>query len=139
MKFLKAFLNFFTSITTAITAVLSVVVLVSGYEGLSPFITLQILSAGAITALLTAAVYSVEFRSKKHFLIMTAVHYVLLCITMAVLGAVFGWTGTSVPGIVMMCIYVAVVYIIVYAITYVLMKKEADKLNRALNERNRKG
>ena len=138
MKFFKGFLNFFTSITTAITVVVSLVVLLNGYSGLSEYITLQILGAGAATALLTTIIYSFEFRSRKHFLVMTAIHYVLLCITMNILGTTFGWTNTTPVNIIAMCIYVAVVYVIVYAITYVLMKKEADELNRALNERNRK-
>lgn len=137
MKFIKSFLNFFTTITTAITAVISLIVLLIGYSGLSPYITLQILGAGAVTSLLTVIIYSVEFKSRKHFIIMTAIHYVLLCITMNVLGSAFGWINTTAIGIVMMCIYVAVVYVIVYAITYVLMKKEADELNRALKERNK--
>lgn len=115
-----------------------IITLIGGYAELSPYIVLQILGAGAVTALLTAAIYSVEFKSRKHFLVMTAIHYVLLCIIMNVLGTAFGWISVTVIGIVMMCVYVAVVYVIVYAITYVLMKKEADALNRALNERNRK-
>lgn len=116
----------------------SLVVLLNGYSGLSEYITLQILGAGAATALLTTIIYSFEFKSRKHFLVMTAIHYVLLCITMNILGTTFGWTNTTPVNIIAMCIYVAVVYVIVYAITYVLMKKEADELNRALNERNRK-
>jgi len=138
MKFFKSFLNFFTAITTAITAVVGFVVLISGYAELPPFITLQILGAGAVTALLTAGIYSVEFKSKSHFIIMTAIHYVFLCAIMAVLGVIFDWISADAKGIILMCIYVAIVYVIVYAITYILLKKEADELNRALNIRNRK-
>lgn len=138
MKFFKSFLSFFTTITTAIAAIVGVISLISGVEVCSPYITLQILCAGTLTALLTAAVYSVEFKSKKHFLVIIATHYVLLCITMNVIGIMFEWINATAIGILMMCVYVAIVYIIVYAITFVLMKKEADELNRALNERNKK-
>ena len=138
MKFFKCFLSFFTTITTAITAVVGISCLISGVENCPPYITLQILGAGAVTALITAAVYCIEFKSIKFFIILTAVHYVLLCIVMAVIGIMFGWISADISGIVMMCIYVAAVYAIVYTITYILMKKEADELNTALNERNRK-
>ncbi len=137
MKFLKEFLNFFTVITTAITAVVGIVTAFGGYTEVSPYIALQILGSGAVTAVLTAAIYSAEFKSKTHFFLLTAIHYVLLCITMNIIGIMFDWIEASAIGCLMMCIYVAVVYVIVYAISYVLMKKEADALNRALNERNK--
>jgi hypothetical protein len=35
-----------------------------------------------------------------------------------------------------MILYVALVYVIVFAINYILAKKEADELNEALNKRN---
>jgi hypothetical protein len=35
-----------------------------------------------------------------------------------------------------MIFYVALVYVIVFAINYILAKKEADELNEALNKRN---
>ena len=138
MKFFKSFLNFFTAITTAITALVGAITLISGYTGVSPYIPLQILGSGAVTALITAVIYSFEFRSRKHFILMTAIHYVLLCITMNAIGVMFGWMDAAVIDILMMCVDVAVVYVIVFGITYVLMKKEADELNRALNERNKK-
>ena len=112
--------------------------LISGYTGVSPYIPLQILGSGAVTARITAVIYSFEFRNRKHFILMTAIHYVLLCITMNVIGVMFGWMDAAVIDILMMCVDVAVVYVIVFGITYVLMKKVADELNRALNERNKK-
>ena len=137
MKFLKRFLGFFSVITTAVLIVVTVTV-ISGYESLSPYITLQVLISGAVTAIVTAAVYSVDFRSRKHFIIMTLIHYILLCIVMGTLGVLFGWIDKNPAGIIMMCIYVAVVYAIVFGMTYILAKREADELNRALDERNKK-
>ncbi len=136
MKFLKNFLSFFTSITTAITVNVAIVTIVGDYTEMSKFLALQILGAGAVSALITAAVFSFEFKSKKDYIIKTAVHYILLCIVMNVMGIMFNWTGSDIRGIVMMCVYVALVYVVVYTITYVLYKKEADELNRALKERN---
>lgn len=138
MKFFKSFLNFFTAITTAITAVVGAVTLINGYTDLSPYIALQILGSGAVTALITTIIFSFESKSKKHFILMTAIHYILLCIAMNIIGIMFGWMGATAVDILMMCADVAVVYVIVFAITYVLMKKEADELNRALSERNKK-
>lgn len=137
MKFLKSFLGFFSVITTAVLIVVTVTV-ISGYESLSPYITLQVLISGAVTAIVTAAVYSVDFKSRKHFIIMTLIHYILLCIVMGTLGVLFGWIDKNPAGIIMMCIYVAVVYAIVFGMTYILAKREADELNRALDERNKK-
>lgn len=138
MNFFKSFLSFFTVITTAITAVVGTVSLISGIGYYPVLLPLQILAAGALTALLTTIIYSTEFRSRKHFIIMTLIHYVLLCITMNIIGIMFGWTDGDIIEIVLMCIYVAFVYVITYTITYILTKKEADELNRALSERNRK-
>jgi hypothetical protein len=55
---------------------------------------------------------------------------------MIVLGLLFGWIDVSFGNILCMIFYVALVYVIVFAINYILAKKEADELNEALNKRN---
>jgi hypothetical protein len=52
------------------------------------------------------------------------------------LGLLFGWVDASLGSILCMIFYVALVYAIVYAINYILAKKEADALNEALDKRN---
>ncbi len=138
MRFFKNFLNFFTTITTVITAVVAVVTPLGDYNEISPFTPLHILGAGAVTALLTAVIYSIDWKSRTHFFVMTVIHYVLLCIVMNVFGIMFHWTGADPLGILLMCLYVAIVYAVVYVITFVLASKEADMINRALNERKKK-
>lgn len=139
MKFLKSFISFFTVITTAILIIVAIDTALAGYESINRYIALQVLGAGAITALVTALIFCVNIKTKKQFFILTTLHYVLLCSVMITLGVWFGWIKFSVLGALMMAIYVAAVYIIVSVLMYILAKKEADELNRALNERNRNG
>jgi hypothetical protein len=51
------------------------------------------------------------------------------------LGLLFGWLDASFGNILCMIFYVALVYVIVFAINYILAQKEADELNEALNKR----
>jgi hypothetical protein len=53
------------------------------------------------------------------------------------LGLQFGWMDVSFGNILCMIFYVALVYVIVFAINYILAKKEADELNESLNKWNR--
>lgn len=54
------------------------------------------------------------------------------------LGLQFGWISATFGSIIRMIFYVALVYVIVFAINYILAQKEADELNKALNKRNRR-
>ena len=137
MNFIKGFLNFFTTITSCILLMVAVSYTFGDYCSMSENILWDIIISGAVTALVTAAVYSVEFRSKKHYAVMTVLHYVLLCGVMIFLGANFGWIIFDFEGILMMIIDVALVYVMVFIITYLVCKKEADKLNEALERKYR--
>lgn len=138
IKFFKGFLSFFTTITTAILIIVAVDIGISDYGTMPDNLPLRIIAAGFITSAVTAAAFSIDIKTRKQYFIMTAVHYVLLCGIMSGLGIWFGWISAEVLGVLIMCGYVAAVYIIVFVITYLLQKKEADELNRALKERNGK-
>lgn len=137
MRFIRGFLNFFTTITVCILIVVAISCSLGDYDGMSESILWDILLSGAVTALVTAAVYSVEFKSKKHFVFMTAVHYLLLSAVMIFLAANFGWISLDIGGALGMMFDVAVVYVMVFIISYIISKKEADKLNDALEKKYR--
>ena len=135
MRFIKGFISYFTTITTTVLALVGIITAVEGYECSSKYILFQILGAGAATALITALVLCREIRSRKQFLLLSALHYVLLCGAMTGLGLWFGWLERTFAGIALMAFYVAVVYVFVFLITYFTGKREADAINRALRER----
>ncbi len=135
MNFFKRFLLFFTAISTAILIICTIDIAVSDYETIQHDLTLKILGAAAVTAIITAAVFSREPESRKQHIIFSAVHYVLLCITMAFIGIAFEWISPNPFGVALMCLYVAAVYAIVFGISYMIMKKEADELNEAISKR----
>ena len=137
MKFIKGFLNFFTVITSCILLMVALSHTLGDCTGISENILWDIILSGAVTALVTAAIYSIDFKSQKQFVIMTLVHYLLLCIVMVFLGTNFGWITFDFRGILMMAVDVALVYIMVFVITYLVYKKEADQLNEALEKKYR--
>lgn len=137
MKYIKGFFSFFTTISTAILAL--VALLSSNYpDGFPSELPFQVLGAAAATAIVTTFVYCTEYKSKTKFILLSLLHYAVLCVIMVILGSMFGWTNTTPKGIIYMCVCVAVVYAVVFAITSIVHKNEADKLNRALRERNSK-
>ena len=138
MRFIKSFISYFTTITTTVLALVGITTAIEGYEHLSKYILFQILASGAATAFITTLILCREIRTRKQFLLLTALHYVLLCGTMIGLGVWFDWIESSFAGIVEMAAYVAVVYVVVFLTTYFLRKREADAINRALRKRNNK-
>jgi hypothetical protein len=136
MKYIKSYISYFTAIATAILVIVSIDVTISSYESVPKYLTLEILGASAITALITTLILCREIKTRKQFLILFLVHFLLLCAAMISLGLLFGWVDASLGSILCMIFYVALVYAIVYAINYILAKKEADELNEALDKRN---
>ncbi len=137
MRFFKYFISFFTTITTAILFVVAVSTAMNDSKTICRNILFHVLGAGAITAFVTALFFYREIKSRKQYLLITAAHYVVLCVIMIFWGLQFGWISLSFNGIIMMIIDVALVYIITALCSYLLLKKEAEEINRALIERNR--
>lgn len=136
MRFVKSFIEWFTTITTAILMVCALTIGLNG-SGIPSTFLRDILIAGVSTSLVTTIIFLHEYKEWKTFLVASLIHFVLLCAIMIFLGGQFGWMNPNVEGVVMMSVDVAVVYGIVLLFTYVLCKKEADELNQALRERNR--
>ncbi len=136
MRFVKSFIEWFTTITTAILMVCALTICLDG-SGVPSNILRDLLIAGALTSLVTTIIFLYDYKEWKTFLVASLIHYVLLCVIMIFLGIQFGWMRLDLGGLVMMSVDVALVYAIVVLFTYVLCKKEADELNQALRERNR--
>ncbi|MBR6534621.1 MAG: DUF3021 family protein [Clostridia bacterium] len=136
-RFFKVFIGFFSSITTSIVAIMSVVCALENFAWqLSPYILVQILLSGAVTALTTTPFEFITVtESKVRLVLLSLLQYVLLCGEMMLFGWLFGWFGPS--EIWQMPIYVAAVYVLVVIIMYIATKREADELTRAIIKNNR--
>ena len=132
MYFIRKFLSMFPIITTCVLVIAALESL-DGY--IDPLAPVKVLAAGALTALVTAAVYPYEACSRREFWVRTVIHFVLLLGTMVMLGMWFGWIDLSIIGIGYMSLSVAGVYACVFAVSYFLDKSSADELNRKLAEK----
>jgi len=101
------------------------------------YILLQVAAAGAITALVSAIAFYKEPKTSKQFWIVNAIHYVLMCVIMIFIGLWFGWLSLELKGILSMVISVALVYAITFTLNYLLAKKDADEINKALQRRRK--
>lgn len=133
IKIFTEFVKYFMNITTGILIICAVNSF--GTEMLSGKVLWQILIAGAGTALLTTIIYNKEVSTTKGFVLMTAVHYILLCVIMIIIGITFDWMSFNLSGIIMMVISVALVYVFTFFGRYIIDKKEADSFNKALKNK----
>ncbi len=137
MRFIKTFVNYFATITTAILIVCALNIQLTGYESLDKLILWQIIFAGAVTAFVTAVFFLKDIKSMKQYIIVSVIHYLCLCAIMIFFGMQFGWIGKDVISCALMAVMVAVVYAMTFLMNYILQKKEADEINKALRERNK--
>lgn len=94
MRFLKELCRFFVQITTGILIICAINYSVWGSGELPANILWQIVLSGAVTAVITEIVMSLpEPETKKRFVLYTALHYVVLCIVMSVIGMLFDWVS----------------------------------------------
>lgn len=138
MKFLKSFVRFFSTITTCILIVCAVNFFLSDSTEIPGDTLFRILLSGFATALVTAVFYYREIKTHKQFLIIIILHYVLLCGIMIGLGVWFGWMDFDLGGIIMMLVSVAVVYALTMLMNYIVAKKDADEINKMLEQLNRR-
>lgn len=139
MRFITDLLKYFVSITTGILFVFIIILLLNGSGSVSTQMLVQIPCAAFVTALVTVIICSKETVTKKELYIRIAIHYLLLCVIMVILGTAFGWVYFDLAGIVTMAVSTAVIYAFTFAGTYLSSKSEAEKLNKALkNKREQK-
>ena len=137
MRFIKTFVNYFATLTTAILIVCALNIQLTGYESLDKLILWQIIFAGAVTALVTAVFFLKDIKSMKQYIIVSVIHYFCLCAIMIFFGMQFGWIGKDMLSCTLMAVMVAAVYAMTFLMNYILQKKEADEINKALKERNK--
>lgn len=134
-QFFKTFLYFTSVITTAVVGVMSLICAMGGFAWeLSAYILPQILSVGAATAL-TSTLFSLipQTESKGVFFLVNALEYVCICAEMALFGRFYNWM--TMRELAVMPLYVLIVYAIVLIVTYIVTKKEADKMTEAIRQR----
>ncbi len=138
MSAIKVFINLFTTITSVITIVCAVnMAFVPDYD-VPNAVLWQVLLSGFVTALLTFFGIKIFWgtNSKIKLIILGVIHYILMCAVMIGFGTWFDWMNFDVKGIAMMTISVAVVYLVTLFMNYIIIKKEADDINSALEEYN---
>lgn len=135
MKFITDLLSYFVYITTGIVFVFIAILLIEGSGSISTQTLIRIPCAAFVTALVTVLIYSREAVRKKEIYIRIAIHYLLLCVVMVILGTAFGWIDFDLAGVMIMVISTAAIYAFTFAGSYLSSKSEAEKLNRALKNK----
>ncbi|MDE5991700.1 MAG: DUF3021 domain-containing protein [Oscillospiraceae bacterium] len=135
MKFITDLMRYFVYITTGILFVFITMLLIEGSDSISIQKLIQIPCAAFVTALVTVIIYSREAVMKKEFYIRIAIHYLLLCVIMVILGTAFEWIKIDLAGIMTMVISTAAIYVFTFVGAYLLSKSEAEKLNKALKSK----
>lgn len=135
MNFFSHLVKYFTNITTGIVFVFIAIQLIEGHDTLDTKTLIEIPCAAFATALVTAVIYAAEPKTTKALCIKIAVHYLILSIIMVILGNMFGWVDLDLAGILTMVITTAAVYIFTFAVSYISVKNESDKLNSALKRK----
>ncbi len=130
MKYISEFIKYFCFITTGILIISGITVV--NYDEIPPEICLQIVLAGAITALVSTIFLTGEPKSKKDMFLRMGLHYVSLCVIMVIIGIKFNWIPKSITGLIFMIVSVGIVYVFV-TLSYVFTsRKEVNEMNKAL-------
>lgn len=135
MRFITDLVKYFVYITTGILFVFIVILLLEGTDSISIQKLIQIPCAALATALLTVLIYTREAAKKKEYYIRIAIHYILLCVVMVILGTVFEWIDFDLKGIMIMVISTAAIYAFTFTGSYLSSKSDAKKLNEALRSK----
>lgn len=139
MKFIADLIRYFVYITTGILFVFITILLIDGGSVVSLQTLIEIPCAALVTALVTVIIYSREVIMKRELYIRVAVHYLLLCVIMVILGSAFGWIEFNISGVITMVISTAAIYVFTFEGAYLSSRSDAKKLNKALkSKRDRK-
>lgn len=138
MKLIADLVRYFAYITTGIVIVNVVILLITDDREISTTTLIQILCAGLITSLVTVIFYPKEQKSMKEFIWKVPLHYVVLCVVMVFFGTLFEWISFNFMGILMMVIATAAVYVFTVTVSFLTAKRDADKLNSALRDKQSK-
>ena len=115
--------------------VTAVVFSLSGTETLPAPTLWQVMLSGLATTLVTVTIVYIDCKSAMGEVLKYFIHYIALSGVMVPLGIWFGWLRFSVPGIVMMLVAVAAVYLLAFGAYYIIDLKAAKKMNQRLKEK----
>lgn len=135
MKRLREALKWFLYITTGILFVVALSYSLAGEENVPTIGLWYILLAGLLTTIVTMILAPTEEEKQAVIGVKMILHYVVLCVVMTILGIVFGWMTFSLEGVIMMCIDVAIVYVISFFAYCIVDRKQADAINKRLKEK----
>lgn len=138
MKKIKELLQWFVYITPCVLLVTATVLTLRGQQQASTLTLWQVLFSSFVTALVTVVLRPSREVSLAKFILWSIPHYLCICVVMFLLGSWFGWIDFTWLGAVFMCIYVAIAYVGIVAVNYLISKREADKMNEKLKEKYEK-
>ena len=146
-KQLSNFIKWFLSITSGILIICAICYSLEGSETLNKNTLWDILLSGFLTTFVTwllapgdnslpTSSHNPIYRlpEKLIFPVQILLHYAALCAVMLPCGIMFGWTSLTLPGLLLMMLYVAAVYAIVFGVTYIIDIRDADAINRKIKE-----
>jgi uncharacterized membrane protein len=132
-EFIKKFVTLFLIIYTGITIIFA---FLSGNEGSIYVVSIwRIMLLAALTALVTAAVFSIEPKKPLRIPMIAVIflcHFLILCVIVFFGGTSFGWFETSANDFLQVVFSVAFVYVFTTVISVILTHKETNVLNSAL-------
>lgn len=135
MKTIGEFIKYYAYITASIVLVMAVILCLSDVEALPKETLWQIILSGLLTTTVTWVSSLVECSSRAGILCSHLIRYVALCAVMIGCGKWFGWLDLDIPGIVMMLLAVATVYLLTLGVAYVTELREANRINQCLQEK----
>ena len=131
MELLREVFKWFLYITTGILIVTAIMFSLVGEETMPVNTLWKILLAGLLTTGVTVC-----FKPWKNWGIVGYIcHYTALCVVMIVSGCLFGWMNFNLAGVLGMMIDVAVVYLIAFLTYWLIDLKQAEDINKRLQER----
>lgn len=135
MKKFKEFIRWFVYITPCILILCATILTIQRTYTISVWTLWQILLASLVTAFATPFLTPKERDTKVKFLVGCIPHYLSLCFIMTLLGFWVGWISISFTQALLMCIYVAIVYVGILGINFLINKRDADIINRKLKRK----
>lgn len=135
MKKFANFIKWFSYITVGICIVCWGGYIMEGMKVASVHVFGMILLSAFVTTLATILLLPEEEDRKLKSGIRFALHYIVLCTLMSILGMWFGWIEAALSGVGKMVIYVGLVYLLAFGAYYIIDIKQADAINRKLKEK----
>lgn len=135
MKTLGNFVKWFLYITVGILFVCGISYGIAGMETVTADIFGMIFLSAFVTTLATVLILPKEEDGKVKSGVKFVLHYIVLCVIMSFLGEGFGWLNFDLYGIGMMALDVGIVYFLVFIAYYIVDVKQADEINKMLQEK----